>query len=90
MTTVEAVKAVLGEVLGLGARTATFAPATPLLGNVPELDSMAVLQLIVALEKRFDITIHDDEISAEAFATVGTLAQFVQHKLSAPAAAQSG
>lgn len=53
---------------------------TALLGNLPELDSMAVVNLITALEERFGITIDDDEIGASTFATVGTLADFVRRK----------
>ncbi|GJJ03145.1 hypothetical protein RugamoR64_36830 [Duganella rhizosphaerae] len=54
---------------------------TRLLGSVPELDSMAVVNLIVALEQQFGITVDDDEINARHFSTVGTLAAFVQGKL---------
>ncbi|MBV6321872.1 acyl carrier protein [Duganella violaceipulchra] len=54
---------------------------TLLLGSVPELDSMAVVNLIVALEQQFGITVDDDEINARHFATVGTLSAFVQGKL---------
>jgi hypothetical protein len=39
--------------------------------------------MIVALEKHFDVTIHDDEITAEAFETVGSLAEFVRARLRA-------
>jgi acyl carrier protein len=69
--------------LGIGEKAGSFVATTPLLGNLPELDSMAVLQVIVALEKHFDVTIHDDEITAEAFETVGSLAEFVRARLRA-------
>lgn len=55
--------------------------ATPLLGALPELDSMAVVNLIGALEDRFGIAIDDDEIGASTFETVGSLASFVEQKL---------
>jgi acyl carrier protein len=54
---------------------------TPLLGSLPELDSMAVVNVLLALEEHFEITVHDDEINARHFATVGTLAGFVESKL---------
>ncbi|NYE60122.1 acyl carrier protein [Duganella sp. 1224] len=54
---------------------------TPLLGSLPELDSMAVANLIVALEQHFGFEVRDDEISARHFATVGTLASFVASKM---------
>lgn len=69
---------VLDEVLALGGRGLQFDRQTPLLGAVPELDSMAVVALITTLEERLGIELPDDEIDAAAFASVGTLADFVQ------------
>ncbi len=77
----EEVKSILGEALGLGRRGADFTLDTPLLGNVPELDSMAVVQVITALEEYYDFEVEDDEISAETFATLGSLVAFVESKL---------
>lgn len=77
------VKQILIDVLCLGADAAGMDAATPLLGSLPELDSMAVVNLIGALEERFGITVEDDEISARTFATVGTLAAFVEQKSAA-------
>jgi hypothetical protein len=68
---------VLDEVLALGGRGLAFTRLTPLLGAVPELDSMAVVALITMLEERLGIELPDDEIDAQAFATVGALADFV-------------
>jgi acyl carrier protein len=78
---------VLDEVLGLSKRSATFTRNTHLLGALPELDSMAVVSLITALEERFDVVVDDDEIDAETFATVGALADLVSAKLEGSAAA---
>ncbi len=74
---------IIGETLQLGARAQTLSASTPLLGNIPELDSMAVVNLITTIEERFDIYIEDDEISAETFETVGTLHDFIDSKLAA-------
>lgn len=54
---------------------------TLLLGAVPELDSMAVVTLITTMEDRFGISVEDDEISGETFASVGSLADFVANKM---------
>lgn len=78
-----AVLRLLDDVLGLGGRALDFKPDTPLLGAVPELDSMAVIGVLSALEERFGITIEDDEIDAGIFASVATLNAFVQAKLAA-------
>lgn len=74
---------VLDEVLSLEGRGADFQRGTPLLGALPELDSMAVLGLITTLEERFGFTIHDDEMDGAIFATLGSLTDFVTAKLDA-------
>ena len=81
-TTTQDVKALLVSVLGIEDRAATIGADTPLLGNLPELDSMAVLELVAALEQRFGVTIDDDEVTAEAFDTLGSLAALLDSKLS--------
>ncbi len=69
--------AVLRDVLRLGARAEDFTAGTPLLGSVPELDSMAVVDLLTALEARFELRVDDDTITAETFETVGSLHAWV-------------
>lgn len=71
----------LDEVLSLKGRSAGFTASTPLLGAIPELDSMAVVTLITSLEDRFGFTVEDDEIEGGTFATVGSLVEFVEGKL---------
>jgi len=71
----------LDDVLSLGGRALAFTRETPLLGAVPELDSMAVVTLITSLEERFGITVDDDEIDGATFGSVGSLINFVTAKL---------
>lgn len=80
MSSMEDVKAILDTTLNLGGRAQSFDASTPLLGSLPELDSMAVVTLITALEEQFDFTVDDDEVTAETFETVGALARFVDAK----------
>jgi acyl carrier protein len=80
-TTLNDVKNVLITALGIKENAASLGPSTPLLGSLPELDSMGVLQLVHALEDHFQITIQDDEITEELFETLGTVANFVEAKL---------
>lgn len=75
------VRNMLAEVLGLGDRRSSLTSDSPLLGSLPELDSMAVISVISAIEEWFGITIDDDEINADVFATLGTLVAFVEEKL---------
>jgi acyl carrier protein len=74
------VKTILIDVLGLGDAGLRLEADSPLLGSLPELDSMAVVSLIGALEEHFDIAIADDDISASTFETLGSLADFVAGK----------
>ncbi len=83
MNTRAEVLKVLDATLSLKGRAASFDDDTALLGAVPELDSMAVVTLITALEERFGFVIGDDEIGGSTFATVGSLVDFVQGKLAA-------
>lgn len=76
------VKTVLINVLGLGEAGRALNADSPLLGSLPELDSMAVVSLVSALEEQFDIEIHDDDLSASTFSTLGSLAAFVAEKRS--------
>ena len=73
---------VLENVLNLQGRSLAFDSSTPLLGAIPELDSMAVVSVIAALEEAFGFLVEDDEIDGSTFATVGTLVSFVENKLS--------
>ena len=83
MATVQNLCQILGEVLQLGDRTAGLTEASGLFGSIPEFDSMAVVTVVAALEDRFGIIVDDDDITAEVFESVGSLAQFVDDKLAA-------
>lgn len=80
MTITQAVLRVLDESLNLQGRSAGFTRQTALLGALPELDSMAVVGLITALEEQFGLVIDDDEINGALFASVGALVDFVSQK----------
>jgi acyl carrier protein len=83
MDVMQEVVRMLDEVLSLNGRSASFTADTPLLGAIPELDSMAVVGLITGLEERFGLVVDDDDIDGNTFATVGSLTDFVQAKLAA-------
>lgn len=69
------------QTLHLGGRTASFTEDLPLLGSLPELDSMGVVSLITAMEERFGFTVEDDEIDGAVFQTLGSLLEFITAKL---------
>jgi len=74
---------ILTDTLFLGARGAALDADSPLLGALPELDSMAVVTLLAAFEEHFGFMVDDDEISASTFETLGSLAAFVAAKAAA-------
>lgn len=83
MSVTEQVRRILADVLQLGDKANAITDDTPLLGNLPELDSMAVVNLVTAIEDQFGVLIEDDEISAETFETFGALRAFVAEKAAA-------
>lgn len=44
------------------------------------LDSIAIINLIVLIEKKFGISINENEISARLFSNINTLAEFIGSK----------
>ena len=74
---------ILRDTLSLGDRAAALTTDTPLLGGLPEFDSMAVVTVVTMIEDELGVTIDDDDLSADVFATVGSLADFVSQKLAA-------
>jgi acyl carrier protein len=79
MKHLDTVKLILGGSLGVA--TAHLLADSLLLGSVPELDSMAVINVIAALEDHFGIAVEDNVICVRHFATVGSLTEFVQEML---------
>ncbi|MEM7501113.1 MAG: phosphopantetheine-binding protein [Pseudomonadota bacterium] len=75
------IREILRETLQLGDRADELSASSQLLGVVPEFDSMAVVTVLTIIEEEFDVEIQDDEVSADVFATVGTLADFVAGKV---------
>ncbi len=64
MNTQQEVLALLDEILSLKGRTSSFTTDTPLLGAIPELDSMAVAGLLTEIEDQLDMVRRDQRIDA--------------------------
>ena len=54
---------ILDDALSLGGRAARFNADTPLLGALPELDSMGVVTLIGALEDQLGVSVDDRRVA---------------------------
>jgi acyl carrier protein len=77
----EQIADILTEVLQIKERSSLIDPNAPLLGAIPEFDSMAVVSILTAIEEKFDFFVDDDEIDAEIFETVSSLVAFVEKKI---------
>ena len=77
------VRGVLVVVLGLSpARADALDGDSGLFGTLPELDSMAVANLLTELEDRLGIIIEDDELDGEMLESFGSLTRFLEAKVS--------
>lgn len=54
---------------------------TELFGAIAEFDSMVIVTLIGEIEDQFDVEIDDEDISAENFSTLNSLASLVVERL---------
>jgi acyl carrier protein len=80
VVSVDDVKSVLVDTLAIEERADAIDASTPLLGSLPELDSFAVIELVMALQERFGIDVEDEDVSAEVFETLASLTAFVDGK----------
>jgi acyl carrier protein len=76
----DALRTLVAATLGIENRVDALTENTAL-ADMPEFDSMAVLEVISAVEKRFSIVVEDDEVTGDVFETLGALAAFVDGKL---------
>lgn len=77
VSTFDEVRSLVAEVLGISARLESLTESTALLGSMPELDSMAVAELIAAIEEKFGFELDEADFTADIFDTVGSLSDFV-------------
>lgn len=77
VTTLDEVKDVIVQTLGIEDPGRIADASTPLFGSIPELDSFAVVTLAMAIETRFGFQIDDSEFTADVFETVGSLAGYI-------------
>ena len=79
LTTQAPTQQVLTEVLAelLGGTSERYTPSTELFGSLPELDSLALVELITVIEERFGFELDEDDITYEVFGTVESLAAHI-------------
>jgi len=79
-STLDEVKSLIGKILGIADRLDSMDASTRLLGSLPELDSLAVAELLTAIEARFRFEIDYADLTTDMFETVGTLVAYVKKK----------
>lgn len=79
--TVADIRCLIGDVIGNTEIAAQLDENSALLGALPELDSMAVVHLMLGMERLFGFNVDDDEVEVEIFETVGSLQAFAQKKV---------
>jgi len=80
-STVDQVKSLVGETLGIADRVGSMDKSTRLLGNFPELDSMAAVELLAAIEEKFGFEVDNNDLATDMFETVGTLAAYIENNV---------
>ncbi len=81
-TVEDKIRTLISDVLAISnERTAAFSSETPLFGELPELDSLAVASLLTEMEDRLGIYIEDEEVDADMLSTFGTLVTFAERKV---------
>lgn len=79
LSTVDAVKAMIRRDLNLDSDE-PIADDMPLIGGEMDLDSLDILMLVTSIEKQYGVKMAGDEAGREAFASVATLAAFIDQK----------
>lgn len=78
----ERVHGIVLSALGLDPGRLPLAEDTRLLGQLPEMDSMAILAIVTAIESDTGVRIEDAAISAADFASLGSLSEFYNRQIS--------
>lgn len=86
LTTQAPTQHALAEVLAelLGGASERYTPNSELFGSLPELDSLALVELITVIEERFGLELDEDDITAEVFGTVESLAAHIDSCTTGP------
>ena len=83
-STIERVAAIVARVGRLGPQE-RISESTPLVGGGIALDSVSLLELLLAIEQEFGMEVDAEELlKAKALHTVGALAAFIDAKAARP------
>ena len=80
-STLDQVKSIVVKTLGIEERAESLTKDTGLIDDIPEFDSMAALQVILAIEGHFGITVDSDDVTGDLFENISTLSRFVERHI---------
>lgn len=81
MSIIDAVLKVLDSELNLQGKALEFTAETKLRGSLPQLDSMAIVSVVTALEEQLGFEFPEDQLDGAIFESVGTLVDCVSELL---------
>lgn len=76
-----AVVRIIDSELNLNGLALSFTPETKLRGSLPQLDSMAIVSLVSALEEQLGFVFPEDQLDGAVFESVGSLCACVERLL---------
>ncbi len=79
-TIIPILKKIIAEELDVNIKVEEINNEMPLLEDGIGLDSVAIMEFIVLIEKNFDFKFSDDELTFEPFKDLNTLAEFIANK----------
>jgi acyl carrier protein len=74
-------KDIVKSCLQLDEQVDSFDESTELLGAIPEVNSLTIVNMVTSIEEQLGVEIGDEELSAEVFETMGSFAQFIESKM---------
>lgn len=86
MNILDSVRKILDSELSLNGKALAFTEDTKLRGTLPQLDSMAIVSVITALEDQLGFEFPEDQLDGAVFESVGSLVDCVTRLLAADTA----
>ena len=81
MTVLESVLRIIDRELNLNGKALDFTEDTKLRGSLPQLDSMAIVSVITAMEEQLGFEFSEDQLDGAIFESVGSLVDCVTRLL---------
>ena len=82
IVSIDELRNMIGEVTGDSVAIHSLTEGAPLLGSIPEMDSLAIVNLLVAMESKYQFQVEDDEVEQSIFQSLNSLRSFAQEKIS--------